>query len=288
MNKKAKILLSSLGIVSILSVGSTFPVNAASNETINKKVYCSNSNYSEYIYINVNGKDCSAPIKSYYSLIKDLIDNNPSCTNKDANSSNTTTESKPSTPNVETSKPESKPDTSTESKPDTNTDNTTESKTSTPDVETAKPESKPDTNTDNTTENKPSTPSGNFASFQKEVLDLVNVERTNRGLQPLKFNAELSKVATLKSQDMIDKNYFDHTSPTYGSPFDMMKQFGITYRAAGENIAMGQETPQEVMNSWMNSPGHRKNILNPDFTELGVGIASNGSSLYWTQMFIGK
>ena len=288
MNKKAKILLSSLGIVSILSVGSTFPVNAASNETINKKVYCSNSNYSEYIYINVNGKDCSAPIKSYYSLIKDLIDNNPSCTNKDANSSNTTTESKPSTPNVETSKPESKPDTSTESKPDTNTDNTTESKPSTPDVETAKPESKPDTNTDNTPENKPSTPSGNFASFQKEVLDLVNVERTNRGLQPLKFNAELSKVATLKSQDMIDKNYFDHTSPTYGSPFDMMKQFGITYRAAGENIAMGQETPQEVMNSWMNSPGHRKNILNPDFTELGVGIASNGSSLYWTQMFIGK
>lgn len=288
MNKKAKILLSSLGIVSILSVGSTFPANAASNETINKKVYCSNSNYSEYIYINVNGKDCSAPIKSYYSLIKDLIDNNPSCTNKDANSPNTTTESKPSTPNVETSKPESKPDTSTESKPDTNTDNTTESKPSTPDVETAKPESKPDTNTDNTTENKPSTPSGNFASFQKEVLDLVNVERTNRGLQPLKFNAELSKVATLKSQDMIDKNYFDHTSPTYGSPFDMMKQFGITYRAAGENIAMGQETPQEVMNSWMNSPGHRKNILNPDFTELGVGIASNGSSLYWTQMFIGK
>lgn len=288
MNKKAKILLSSLGIVSILSVGSTFPVNAASNETINKKVYCSNSNYSEYIYINVNGKDCSAPIKSYYSLIKDLIDNNPSCTNKDANSSNTTTESKPSTPNVETSKPESKPDTSTESTPDTNTDNTPESKPSTPDVETAKPESKPDTNTDNTPENKPSTPSGNFASFQKEVLDLVNVERTNRGLQPLKFNAELSKVATLKSQDMIDKNYFDHTSPTYGSPFDMMKQFGITYRAAGENIAMGQETPQEVMNSWMNSPGHRKNILNPDFTELGVGIASNGSSLYWTQMFIGK
>ncbi len=262
MNKKVKILLSSLGIVSILSAGSTFPVNAASNETINKKVYCSDSNYSEYIYINVNGKDCSAPIKSYYSLIKDLIDNNLNCANKNTNVSNTTPESKPSTPNVETSKPESKPDTSTESKPDTNTDNNTAS--------------------------KPSTPSGNFASFQKEVLDLVNVERTNRGLQPLKFNSELSKVATLKSQDMIDKNYFDHTSPTYGSPFDMMKQFGITYRTAGENIAMGQETPKEVMNSWMNSPGHRKNILNPDFTELGVGIASDGSSLYWTQMFIGR
>ena len=68
----------------------------------------------------------------------------------------------------------------------------------------------------------------------------------------------------------------------------MMKKFGISYTSAGENIAMGQETPQEVMNAWMNSDGHRKNILNPDFTELGVGIAAKGSSLYWTQMFIGK
>ena len=166
---------------------------------------------------------------------------------------------------------ENKPSTANTNKPDSNTN--------------SKPESKPETPS---TENKPSTPSGNFANFQKEVLDLVNVERSNRGLQPLKFNSELSNVATLKSQDMIDKNYFDHTSPTYGSPFDMMKKFGISYRAAGENIAMGQKTPQEVMNSWMNSDGHRKNILNPDFTELGVGIASNGSSLYWTQMFIGK
>jgi uncharacterized YkwD family protein len=86
---------------------------------------------------------------------------------------------------------------------------------------------------------------------------------------------------------MIDKNYFSHTSPTYGSPFDMMKNFGITYSTAGENIAAGQATPKEVVNAWMNSEGHRKNILSSQFTEIGVGYAKGGSyGHYWTQMFI--
>ena len=92
----------------------------------------------------------------------------------------------------------------------------------------------------------------------------------------------------MKSQDMIDKNYFDHNYPTYGSPFDMMRKFGVSYRAASENIAEGQIYPQEIMNDWMNSEGHRKNILNPNFTTLGVGVAKTSSGrLYWTQMFIG-
>ena len=81
-------------------------------------------------------------------------------------------------------------------------------------------------------------------------------------------------------------NYFDHNSPTYGSPFDMMRSYGIDYRTAGENIAMGQRTPQEVVNAWMNSPGHRANILNGDFTHIGVGYVEQGN--YWTQQFIGK
>ena len=87
---------------------------------------------------------------------------------------------------------------------------------------------------------------------------------------------------------MVNKNYFNHTSPTYGSPFDMMKQFGISYNTAGENIAMGQKTPSEVVTAWMNSEGHRKNILSSNFTQIGVGVAKNASGqLYWTQMFIG-
>ncbi|PRR79218.1 CAP domain-containing protein [Clostridium luticellarii] len=138
---------------------------------------------------------------------------------------------------------------------------------------------------------KPSQNSGQTSSAisaeANEVIRLVNVERNKNGLAPLKANAELSKVAATKAQDMIDKNYFSHTSPTYGSPFDMMSKFGIKYTTAGENIAYGQKTPEEVMNGWMNSSGHRANILNSNFTEIGVGVAKdkNGTP-YWVQMFI--
>ncbi|WP_257348743.1 SafA/ExsA family spore coat assembly protein [Pseudalkalibacillus decolorationis] len=126
-------------------------------------------------------------------------------------------------------------------------------------------------------------------SLEEQVVDLVNKERAKHGLQPLKANWELSRVARFKSKDMIEKNYFSHTSPTYGSPFQMMKDFGISYRAAGENIAAGQSTAQEVMNGWMNSDGHRKNILSSRYTEIGVGYAKGGSyGHYWTQMFISR
>lgn len=121
------------------------------------------------------------------------------------------------------------------------------------------------------------------SAFAKEVADLVNQERAKAGLAPLQFDAALSKVATAKAADMAQNNYFDHNSPTYGSPFDMMKQFGISYMTAGENIAMGQQSPQEVMSQWMNSEGHRQNIMNGSFTKIGVGYV-NG---YWVQSFIG-
>lgn len=119
-------------------------------------------------------------------------------------------------------------------------------------------------------------------------MQLVNAERKKAGLSGLAENAPLMKTATVKSEDMAKNNYFSHTSPTYGSPFDLMKKFGISYRAAGENIAMGQETPEQVMKAWMNSPGHRENILNPSFTKIGVGVAKNSENqYYWTQHFIG-
>lgn len=127
-----------------------------------------------------------------------------------------------------------------------------------------------------------------FASFQSQVIQLVNEQRAANGLKPLTANSQLNNTATLKSQDMAKLNYFDHTSPTYGSPFDMMKKYGISYRTAGENIAMGQTTPAQVMQGWMNSPGHRANILNASFTQIGVGIAKNAQGqLIWTQQFIG-
>jgi uncharacterized YkwD family protein len=119
-----------------------------------------------------------------------------------------------------------------------------------------------------------------------QVLELVNKERNSRGLQPLQLDSKLNQVAAEKARDMAANNYFAHESPTYGSPFEMMNAFGISYRSAAENIAAGQRSAQEVMSSWMNSSGHRANILNPNYTSLGVGYYDAGSKApYWVQEF---
>jgi len=135
----------------------------------------------------------------------------------------------------------------------------------------------------------PSTPSGStdITSLENEVVRLVNVERAKAGVPAIVQNSEVGRVARIKSEDFVKNNYFSHTSPTYGSPFDMLKSFGITFTAAGENIASGQKTAADVMNSWMNSSGHRANILNSTYNKIGVGVAKDSDgSLYWTQMFI--
>ena len=123
------------------------------------------------------------------------------------------------------------------------------------------------------------------ASYEHEVVRLVNEIRQQNGLKPLTENWELSRVARYKSQDMLDNRYFSHTSPTYGSPFQMIKAFGLSYRTAGENIAKGYASPQAVVNGWMNSSGHRANILNVSYTQIGIGYVAQGN--YWTQMFVG-
>ncbi|WP_145322359.1 CAP domain-containing protein [Paenibacillus xylanexedens] len=137
-------------------------------------------------------------------------------------------------------------------------------------------------NTGNNTSNNGS--ESTQSDFSAQVVKLVNAERAKAGLSALSSDALLDKVAVAKVKDMSNNNYFDHQSPTYGSPFDMMKQFGVTYSYAGENIAKGQKTPQEVVTAWMNSEGHRANILSKNFTHIGVGYY-NG---YWAQEFIGK
>ncbi|OAH57899.1 hypothetical protein AWH48_02510 [Domibacillus aminovorans] len=135
-----------------------------------------------------------------------------------------------------------------------------------------------------TTTQAPAATTGSVSEFEKQVFELVNQERAKAGVKALQLDTKLSDVARTKSADMKNKGYFSHQSPTYGSPFDMMKQFGITYKTAGENIAKGQKTPEEVMKAWMNSDGHRKNILSADYTHIGVGYVDG----HWTQMFIGK
>jgi uncharacterized YkwD family protein/spore coat assembly protein SafA len=124
-------------------------------------------------------------------------------------------------------------------------------------------------------------------SIELQVVQLVNRERVRRGLRPLTNNWQLERMARIKSQDMRNRGYFSHNSPTYGSPFQMMQAFRIYFTAAGENIAAGQPSPAAVMQSWMNSPGHRQNILNPTYTQIGVGYAQGGTMrYYWTQEFI--
>jgi uncharacterized YkwD family protein len=125
-----------------------------------------------------------------------------------------------------------------------------------------------------------------LSAFEQKVIDLTNAERRKAGVKDLIGDSKLSSVARTKSTDMQKNSYFSHTSPTYGSPFDMMRDFGVTYSTAGENIAQGQRTPEEVVQAWMNSEGHRRNILNGQFTHIGVGHETTGN--HWTQMFIGK
>ncbi len=122
-----------------------------------------------------------------------------------------------------------------------------------------------------------------LTASEQKLIDMINNERIKAGLNALEIDRELSKVARLKSEDMDKNNYFSHTSPTYGSPFTMIKDFGITYRNAGENIAKTYSV-ERAHEGFMNSEGHRRNILTPGFTHIGVGI----SGYYYTEMFITK
>lgn len=133
----------------------------------------------------------------------------------------------------------------------------------------------------------PGTDSITLTTDEQQMVNLVNLERQRAGLKPLTVDKRLVRLARLKSQDMVDKNYFSHQSPTYGSPFDMMKNAGVTYRWAGENIA-GAGTVDSAHNALMNSAGHRANILKPEFTHIGIGIVPGGPyGMMFTQMFIG-
>lgn len=127
-----------------------------------------------------------------------------------------------------------------------------------------------------------------ITSNEQALLDLINGARADVGASALKFDMNVVKVARLKAQDMVTNNYFSHTSPTYGSPFDMLSQFGISYRAAGENIA-GNSSINGAYQSWMNSSGHRQNIESTSYNYTGLGIA-NGSRYgkIFVQVFIGR
>ncbi|QAT44091.1 serine protease [Aminipila luticellarii] len=220
---------------------------------------------------NQKSKDCNVlkPISNGTTTNTNTGKDTTTNTNTGKDTTTNTNTGKDTTTNTNTGK-----DTTT----NTNTGKDTTTNTNTGKDTTTNPNTGKDTTTNNT---------GTFGSYEQQVVDIVNQERAKSGLAPLTINAKLSQVAEKKAEDMRDQNYFSHTSPTYGSPFDMMKQFGITYTAAGENIAKGQKTPQDVMTAWMNSSGHRANIMNSNYQQIGVGYVtdSNGTT-YWVQEFI--
>lgn len=140
----------------------------------------------------------------------------------------------------------------------------------------------------NDSNNNNTTNTTNLTSDEWEVFNLINQQRSQNGLSPLKIDYEVQRVARIKAQDMVNNNYFSHTSPTYGSPFNMLNNFKVSYRTAGENIA-GNSSNSAAVTAWMNSSGHKANILNSSFNYTGIGVV-NGSKYgkIYVQMFIGK
>ena len=285
---KLKTILA-LGVLTLATASSAVTASASSLENnvniSNKSLVYSNTKYKFSAKPNCSVKPELKPDKDNSCKDKNHNDKNCNNTNKPEDNNNSDSTNKPDNNKPESNNPEDNNTSGSTNKPNNNKPESNK-------PESNKPEDNNNNNSDSTNKpddnNNSGSTSESFSAYQKEVVDLVNIERAKAGLNPLTLDSSISNVATKKSQDMIDNNYFSHNSPTYGSPFDMLKKFGISYKTAGENIAMGQKTPKEVVNAWMNSEGHRKNIMNPNFSKIGVGVAQKSvGSIYWTQIFVG-
>ncbi len=280
----------------LMMVGVSSGAIDASAKTVNndatKQTSVSNNNWQynkAYNWVKVNNntkspfqvkKMTKAELDKYLASLKGS--NKGTATNKDSNKGTTTNadSNKGTTTNDADSNKGTTQNTASDKGTTTNTDSnkgTTQNTTS--DKGTS-------TNTGSNTSTTTNSNSSSVSQFEQQVITLTNAERAKEGLPALQADTTLMKSARAKSDDMAKNNYFSHTSPTYGSPFDQMKSFGISYKAAAENIAQGQKTPQEVVQAWMNSSGHRANIMNGSYTHIGVGYSANGN--YWTQQFIQK
>jgi uncharacterized protein YkwD len=124
------------------------------------------------------------------------------------------------------------------------------------------------------------------SSPEYDLINLINAERTRRGLRALRVNSVLMQTAEAHSQDMVDRNFFSHTNPDGQLPWDRLDEAGYAWSWCGENIGGGYATAQAMFNGWMASDGHRDNMLSPDFTEIGIGYVTGGYyGYYWTADF---
>lgn len=175
--------------------------------------------------------------------------------------------------------------------PEVNVPEVEQPEDNTPEIDAPESEA-PETNTPGT-----STPDNDFTedttpeeapdsehAFLQEVVNLVNAERAKEGLSALKIDTKVQAAAQVRAKEC--EQLFSHTRPDGTSFATALKEQNVSYRSAGENIAWGQRSPEEVMNAWMNSSGHRANIMNPDFTTIGVGYYENANGTdYWCQLF---
>ena len=182
-------------------------------------------------------------------------------------------------------KPEEKPDESPEEKPDEQPEEKPEEQPE------EKPEEKPEERPEEKPEQKPDVPEDGSSdkeesealSFAEQVVELVNAERAKVNLPALIMTTKLNEAALVRAKETVQS--FSHTRPNGSSFSTVLKENGISFQGAGENIAWGQRTPEQVVLAWMNSEGHRANILNPKYTSIGVGYYLNGATPYWAQLF---
>ncbi|QIB69186.1 serine protease [Aminipila butyrica] len=291
---KTKFVKTTLSLSLLLLAAAPTAAFAGTNCNANVSVPLNQSvvkNFSSYLngtgtqdaFKNLSGSGSNCYVQYVDGKLKLVSNNNGSQTQqKVQNSTNCKNGTDTKTNNGTKTDTDTKTNTGTKTDTDTKTNNGTKTDTDTKTNTGTKTDTDTKTNTGTNTNTNAA-----IGDYEQQVVNIVNQERAKEGLAPLTVNAKLSQVAEKKAEDMRDNNYFSHTSPTYGSPFDMMKQFGVTYTAAGENIAKGQKTPDSVMTAWMNSSGHRANIMNSTYQQIGVGYVtdSNGTT-YWVQEFI--
>jgi uncharacterized protein YkwD len=136
--------------------------------------------------------------------------------------------------------------------------------------------------TNNQTTTNQTTTNAN-SSLASQVLVLVNKERAKAGLKALTTTTSLANAGNVRAKEIVSN--FSHTRPNGSSPFTVFNEYNVSYNTAGENIAYGQKTAEAVMNAWMNSPGHRANIMNGKFGKVGIGVYVKNGTIYWTQLF---
>lgn len=272
-------------------VGSTvFPVQAADTN-------CSNKQKKAKQYIVVGGKvNNLSDIKTVLEDLNDKLQNGnwkdcptitlPDCDSSENNSNkpNIPDNSQPDISVPDTEVPDNNQSVSDNNKPNIPDNIKPDGSGNEPNVPASKPDTnKPDTNKPETDTNKPET-DNEALSYAEQILNLVNKERAKAGLHALKLDTEVSAAASVRAKEI--QTSFSHTRPDGRKFSSALTDNGIRFTGAGENIAWGQTSPEQVMEAWMNSDGHRANILNAKFTKLGVGHLKNASGRnYWVQLF---